>query len=293
MAIGQTGGGNRIRSADDPVNTQVSKAESCLVAPTIIQYHTEKKNERVRGQSLDDTLMTVDAANRYGLASAQLTEYFGNGQAICVNDPMHTVTARDRENMTLAHLSKFYGGVTGAPMEQPVPTVTAFDHNALTAAFVSKFYKTGTGQDIFEPLHTCTTSEGHFGLVYTTIIKAESDVDLHHWPEIRTLLNEYCGYQLADDEVLLLWIDGIAYFIADIGLRMLTSRELYAAQGFPSDYIIDHDYLGNQYPKSKQVARCGNAVPPPFAEALVRANLPEYASEKSRTMAELIDKMAM
>jgi DNA (cytosine-5)-methyltransferase 1 len=35
---------------------------------------------------------------------------------------------------------------------------------------------------------------------------------------------------------------------------------------------------GNKYSKEKQVARCGNAVPPPFAEALVRANLPEMCN---------------
>jgi len=56
---------------------------------------------------------------------------------------------------------------------------------------------------------------------------------------------------------------------------MLTPRELFNAQGFPEDYIIDHDYTGKTYPKTKQVARCGNAVPPPFAKALVKANLPE------------------
>ncbi len=61
----------------------------------------------------------------------------------------------------------------------------------------------------------------------------------------------------------------------DIGMRMLQPHELYHAQGFPEWYIIDQDYRGKKYAKDKQVARCGNAVPPPFAEALVRANLPE------------------
>lgn len=75
--------------------------------------------------------------------------------------------------------------------------------------------------------------------------------------------------------------------IADIGLRMLTPRELYAAQGFPADYIIDRDYQGNAYSASKQVARCGNAVPPPFAQALVEANLPELCIKRCRDMAEL------
>ena len=76
--------------------------------------------------------------------------------------------------------------------------------------------------------------------------------------------------------VLILRIGGVDWFISDIGLRMLTPRELYNANGFPPDYIIDRDYEGKEYTKDKQVARCGNAVPPPFAEALVRANLPEW-----------------
>lgn len=63
-------------------------------------------------------------------------------------------------------------------------------------------------------------------------------------------------------------------------------RELYAANGFPPDYIIDRDYEGNVYGKSKQVARCGNAVPPPFATALVRANLPEWCDLTINTMQE-------
>lgn len=34
--------------------------------------------------------------------------------------------------------------------------------------------------------------------------------------------------------------------------------------------------MGKPYPKSKQVARCGNAVCPPMARAMVQANFPEY-----------------
>lgn len=76
-------------------------------------------------------------------------------------------------------------------------------------------------------------------------------------------------------------------------MRMLQPKELYAAQGFPKDYVIEKDYLGNTYPKSKQVARCGNAVPPPFATALVRANLPEYCDTYILTMADLMERMAI
>ena len=67
--------------------------------------------------------------------------------------------------------------------------------------------------------------------------------------------------------------------ITDIRMRMLQPRELFAAQGFPHDYVIDHDADGHPYPKSKQVARCGNAVTPQVPAALVRANLPEYCGK--------------
>lgn len=77
------------------------------------------------------------------------------------------------------------------------------------------------------------------------------------------------------DRFGLVVVGGINYQISDIGMRMLEPRELYNAQGFPPDYIIDRDYSGKTYPKSEQVAKCGNSVPPAFAEALVRANLPE------------------
>ena len=65
------------------------------------------------------------------------------------------------------------------------------------------------------------------------------------------------------------------------------------ANGFPVDYRIERDYTGTVYPKTKQVARCGNAVPPPFATALVRANLPEWCSQEISTMEELEKAVAV
>ena len=68
-------------------------------------------------------------------------------------------------------------------------------------------------------------------------------------------------------------------------MRMLEPHKLYAAQGFPSNYIID-GYLvnGKAVTKADQVARCGNSVPPPFAEALVRANLPEHCTGSGKRL---------
>lgn len=267
------------------LGTVLAKHTGGIVAPSLIQYHTEQ-TESVRANGVGLPLPTVDASNRYGLTTAQLVEYFGNGQPIDVRKPMHTVTSHDREAVVCAHISKYYGGVVGADASEPLPTVTAVDHNAVTAAHIVEFKGQDIGQDQRKPLRTITASAGEFAECRTELIKAGGD-KLGYWPEIRALLNRYCGYEMADDEILLLEIGGVHYFIADILLRMLTPREMYNAMGFPPDYIIDRDYLGNEYGKTKQVARCGNAVCPPMATALVRANLPEWCRQTITTMEEL------
>lgn len=185
------------------------------------------------------------------------------------------------------------GNFRGQDAADPLHTVTAVDHNAMTATHLVKMKGTNLGGPMSEPVQTITAGGGHFGVVTTVVAKAERDADLKHWPEIRDLLNTYCGYRLGPEDVILFEIGGTAYFMADIGLRMLTPRELYMANGFPQDYKIERDYTGREYPKTKQVARCGNAVPPPFATALVRANLPEWCGVEINTMEELEKAVAV
>jgi DNA (cytosine-5)-methyltransferase 1 len=230
-----------------------------LLAPALIQYHTEQ-TEAVRASGLGTPINTVDASNRYGLTCANLVEYYTGGRPLDVQDPMHTVTSHDREAVVAAHVVKFKGDNLG--------------HGAR------------------EPMQTVTTSAGEFAVCKAYLAKMHGG-DVGYWPLIRDLLNEFCGYALAEDDVLLLEIDGVLYYIADIGLRMLSPRELYNAMGFPPDYIIDRDYEGNEYKKSDQVARCGNAVCPPVASALVRANLPEWCGVTITTMAQLMDCVAV
>ena len=290
---------NTTNSTGHPVTEPMDTARTgggggqILTAASLIQYHTEQ-NEGVRGQEITEPLRTIDAANRYGLTAASLVKYYGSdqhGQDIGI--PLHTVTAKDREGVVAASLSKFFGGCVGVEITDPIPTVTAVDHSALQIAHMVKMKGTNLGGPATDPAQTITAGGGHHGIVTTRIVKAEAGADLGHWPEIRELLNTYCDYTLGPEDVILFRIEGAWFFLADIGLRMLIPRELYRANGFPDDYKIDRDYLGNEYKKSKQVARCGNAVPPPFAEALVRANLPEWCGEKIITMEELERKVAV
>lgn len=276
--------------ADKPVHTITTDGKQILSSAQLIQYHTEQ-SEDARVNSVGEPLPTVDASNRYGLTTAHLVEYFSTGRPLDVRDPMHTVTTREREALTAVHISKYFSGVDGARADDPLPTVTSIDHNSLCAAHIAEFKGQDKGQDIRSPLRTITAGDGQFAECKTLLVKAR-DGDYGHWPEIRSLLNKYCNYTLADDEIMLLNISGTAYYIHDILLRMLSPRELYAAMGFPPDYIIDRDYLGNEYKRNKQVARCGNAVCPPMAEAVVRANFPEWCHGEINTMAQLHDAVA-
>lgn len=283
--------------ADQPIGTVRTAGGQILAAANLMQYHTEQGIENARVNGLNDPLPTVDASNRYGLTTAHLTEYYGNGNPLDVREPMHTVTGHDREALTSVHIQKYFSGVVGSDANDPLPTVTAIDHNALAAAHVMEFKGQDVGQSLEKPLRTITAGAGEFGLAHVRIEKYDPETPfcsrwLGHWPDIRSLLNKYCGYQLADDEILLLRIGGSWYFLSDITMRMLTPRELYAAMGFPPDYVIERDYTGKPYPKSQQVARCGNAVCPQMAAAVVRANFPEWAVDL-HTMAELESMVAV
>lgn len=244
--------------ADKPF-IMVNNSQNASMAANLIQYHSEQSESEIRGQSLDKPIMTVDMSNRYALTAAHIVKYYSGDNYSSVNDPLHTVTVKERNALIESHLCVLRNNMDCKPLTKPLPT-------------------------------ECT-SGGHFAEIRTRIVKYAHGASLGYWDKVRELLNKYCGYDMAGDEILLLEINGEQYFIADIGMRMLEPRELYLAQGFPADYIIDHDYEGNRYPRTQQVARCGNAVPPPFAEALVRANLPEMCGKKFGSMEELREAM--
>lgn len=225
-----------------PIGTITTGGHHMLIAPSMIQYHAEQGGD-VRGQTVDKPIMTVDASNRYGMVSA--------------------------------FISKFYGGDNVADsVENPLPTITTIDHNAVCAAYVTQFNNNCDGQSVEAPLNTMTAHTNHFGEVKAFLVKYYGSGDNAVSCELPA------PTITAKDRMGLVTVYGEDYKIVDIGLRMLTPRELFDAQGFPSDYIIDVDAEGKAYPKSEQIARCGNAVCPPIPAALVKANLPEMCENE-------------
>ena len=240
VQIGQTGfAADRSKDVREPLTTIVSKNEHCLISPLLIHYHSETVKDEVRGQTIADPVMTVDSSNRYGLVTSFLHKYYDGGYKGAgenIDNPLPTITSWDHNSVVTANLIQRNNHCDGKDIRQPLPTITAGDgHFGEVRAFLTKYYGAGTRQSVKNPLDTITAQD-RFGLVV---------------------------------------IAGTEYQIVDIGLRMLEPSELYGCQGFPDDYIIDHDYTGKKYPRSEQVRRCGNAVCPPIPAALVRSNLPE------------------
>ena len=225
--------------ADEPLHTITTGNQQCLISPTLIQYHSETSDKEVRGQTIEEPIMTVDSSNRYGLVTSFIQKYYGGnykGNGDTLEKPLPTVTQIDHNSLCAVNLIQMNNHCDGRDVTKPIPTITAGDgHFGEVRAFLIKYYGQGTGQNIEKPLDT-VTAQDRFGLVT---------------------------------------VDGVDYQIVDIGLRMLEPKELYGCQGFPDDYIIDRDYMGKTYPRSEQVRRCGNAVCPPIPAALVKANLPE------------------
>ena len=185
--------------------------------------------------------MTVDTSPRYALSVANLMKKYAPLDEKKNDNKMEVLSAeKGSDELVTAHILTLRNNMDGQNVDEPLTTISCSGaHHAEVQAFLVKYFSCGGPKSVHEPLDTVTTK----------------------------------------DRFALVTIHGEEYVITDIKMRMLQPRELFNAQGFPKDYIIDRDAEGNSYPKTKQVARCGNAVTPPVATALVKANLPEYCGE--------------
>lgn len=278
-------------STRNPLHTITSVNGYSVVAPTLIEIgYGEAPNQAPRAPGVERPLGTVVASKKHAVVAAFLSKYYDGGHqgsGNSVTDPLNTITAVDHNAIVSANLIKFQQNSIGQNLEEPVHTIMpGAQRFGLVASHMVKLKGTNIGQQSDQPVQTVTAGGNHFGEVRAFLIK-------YYGQGNGQSTSEPLHTATSHDTFGLVTIAGMDYAIVDIGLRMLTPRELFNANGFPPDYIIDRDNTGKEYPKSKQVARCGNAVPPQFAEALVRANLPELCGKKITTMAELMQEMAV
>ena len=231
---------------DEPLPTVTGSNDFALMVPTLIQtgYGEDKKRNGGLGQKprvldLDKPIGTIVAGGaKHALVAAFLTKHFTGVVGHGLRQPIGTVTAKDHHSLTVAWLAHHRGTSIGRDAREPAPTITAGAvHFSAMQAFLVKFYGSSGNpksqhQAIDDPLHTITT-KGRYGLIVT--------------------------------------IHGEDYVLVDICMRMLQPRELFDAQGFPEDFIIDvlHPEKKKPLTKAEQIHLVGNSVPPPVARAII------------------------
>ena len=172
-----------------------------------------------------------------------------------------------------AFIAKHYTGVVGSELVDPMATITSVDHHSLVAANMVPIDNQSSTD---EPLHTISAQGTHHAEVRAFLIK-------YYGTDGDPALSEPLHTVTTKDRFGLVTVKGEPYAIVDIGLRMLTPRELYRAQGFPDSFVIDRGADGRALTKTAQVRMCGNSVCPPLARAIVAANWP--AAEEIRRVA--------
>lgn len=272
VPIAHYSGPERAHSIDDSLHTITAYPKSgafAVCAPTLIQTsYGERDGQAPRTLDLKAPLGTVvDGGVKHGLSTAFLAQMnggFNDDRGVPGHDPrrpMSTITnSGSQQQLVMAHLAHLRGNCDARDLNDPLMTISAGgQHHALVecvlsvdqeagaqrvAAFLMRYYGEG-GQwgDLRDPTATITTKD-RLALVTVTI-------------------------------------RGIPYVIVDIGLRMLTPRELYRAQGFPDGYRIECGHDGRSFSKAAQVRMCGNSVSPPPAVALLRENFNGPAEQKA------------
>lgn len=272
--------GSYVNDVKEPIRTITAQQDGWSVITPFITEHANASNQR--NMPVIEPLRTLCSqvkGGHFAVVAPFIAKHYTGATGSSVTEPVSTVTTIDHNAIVYAHLLKLRNCQYGQSPLQPVPTLTAGGgHVAVVNSWVLKYYGTNIGYPANEPNHTVTTKE-RFAVVKVKSIKPPYSDDLLYqaWWCAR-FLEDYSTQQpskLLIPEPRKRWVNVDGGVLYDIGMRMFQPRELYRAQGFPDDYIIDRDSDGNKITKTSQVARCGNAVPPPFAEALVRANLPE------------------
>ncbi|MEM7101378.1 MAG: DNA cytosine methyltransferase [Pseudomonadota bacterium] len=228
------------RGLDQPFQTLTSKADAAFVSPYLIPRHGERPGQEPRTRPVQLPLPTITPTqNGAQLVAAFLAQHNTGMTGHNIEKPLSTITGRGtQQQLVTSHLVKLRNNQHSQSIADPMPTITAGGgHVGEVRAFLTKYYGKSIGQDLIEPLHTVTTK----------------------------------------DTVGLVTIHGLPYEIVDIGMRMLSPKELFAAQGFPADYITSPHFNGKTLTKTAQVRMCGNSVSPPVARALVEANITNQA----------------
>lgn len=300
-------GGDRVHSIRDPLRTITAahRGELAVIAPTLVTMgHGEGSGATARRgtgtRPVTDPVNTITASGGgVGLAAASMVQLgYGEreGQAprvLDLREPLGTVVAGGiKHGLSTAFLAQANDGFNTTPghdAREPISTITnTGSQQQLIAANLVTLRKHCDASPADEPLATITAGAGHHGLVQYRLSKEHEEGALrcaaflisYYGTDNMRGLDEPLATITTRDRLALVtvWVRGEPWVIVDIGLRMLTPRELYNCQGFPSNYIIDRGADGRIFTKSDQVKMVGNSVSPPAGRALIAANCMDLAA---------------
>jgi len=271
--------GDRVNSISDPLTTVTANPKGgahALVVPTMIAMgYGERPGQAPRVPGIEQPLCTITAGGKKSaLVTAFLAKHYGGVVGSDLREAIGTVTSVDHHSLVTAHLVVNTSGHAGGCADDPLHTITTGGHHAIAASHLVKLRGTSTAQAAGEPLHTVSAQGTHFAEVRAFLLKYYgTDQDPQLQQPLHTVTTK--------DRFALVTVAGEDYAIVDIGLRMLTPRELYRAQGFPEAYVVEEGADGRPLTKTAQVRMCGNSVCPPLARAIVAANYSERGMERA------------
>lgn len=297
--LGYAQQGGATRAADAPVHTITASRKDQNQLMTAVLAGCGGRAAQSPPRSLEQPFGTLTTKADGILVSATLATLRNNATGDDINAPLRTVTAGGEHHAVVAATlaQTGYGEREGqAPraldVQAPLGTVVAGGgKHALVAAYLAQHNLNAVGRRMDAPLATVTTA----GSQIQPVLVELSDHDRARAERVTAFLIKFYG-STADGQALsdplhiattkarfgLICVQGIP--IVDIGMRMLTPRELFNAQGFPADYRIDQGVGPDGEPvpltKTAQIRCCGNSVCPPLAEALARANLGREAANE-------------
>lgn len=299
--------GGKVEDIGHPISTIATENGGCraLVAPVIAKFRGES-----HGNAINEPMPTITsggnaerpagAPHALGLIAPVMVQA-GHGEGNPdsprwshghkdIQEPLGTVVASGGGHaIAAAYLMQANDGfcaTVGRALSEPMTTITnSGSQQQLVTANLLHLRGNCDGRDADDPLMTVSAAGQHHGLVECTLSPTEEAGALR----VAAFLMRYYGQggqwsDLADplttittkDRMALVTvkIGGTPYVIVDIGLRMLEPRELYNANDFPPDYIIDRGHDGRVFSKSTQVRMVGNSVDPVDAADFLIANAP-------------------